>query len=211
MVYKIIPLPSDVPSQSQAALLENFNQLNNQFGTEHTALTAGALNGQHNFVTLQPKTPPFAPVPAAGQAIVYNSNTATNVNNRFIGVRRPGQDYDVPVCITVLHKAIGALGGTYNLFSFNPTTHGSLAGYVIVYDESFYRRTIMSPFVYEATVGVNGTVSVPDYHVGGQLVSDVGTGGPWQGVENVLNSINLNKSATGAATNVTIKIVGSAI
>lgn len=56
MVYKnLIPQPTDSPAtQSQADILENFTQLDSQFGTagDHVAFTAGADNGMHKQVSL---------------------------------------------------------------------------------------------------------------------------------------------------------------
>lgn len=50
-----IPQPGDSPAtDSQAQLLENFAQLNSQFGTagDHVAFTAGADNGMHKQISL---------------------------------------------------------------------------------------------------------------------------------------------------------------
>lgn len=56
MVYKNnIPQPGDSPAvDSQADLLENFTQLDSQYGTtgDHVAFTAGADNGMHKQVSL---------------------------------------------------------------------------------------------------------------------------------------------------------------
>lgn len=56
MVYlNNIPQPGDSPAtQSQADLLENFAQIDSQYGTagDHVAFTAGADNGMHKQVTL---------------------------------------------------------------------------------------------------------------------------------------------------------------
>lgn len=48
----IIPQPTDRISQSQSQILENFTQLNNQFGLEHTAFDSGSDQGKHKAVRL---------------------------------------------------------------------------------------------------------------------------------------------------------------
>lgn len=56
MVYKnLIPQPGDSPSTvSQADILENFTQIDAQYGTagDHVEFTAGADNGMHKQVTI---------------------------------------------------------------------------------------------------------------------------------------------------------------
>ena len=56
MVFKNnIPQPGDSPStQSQADLLENFTQLDSQYGIagDHVAFSAASDNGEHKFVTI---------------------------------------------------------------------------------------------------------------------------------------------------------------
>lgn len=46
-----IPQSTDTISNSQAEILENFDQLNTQFSVDHTALTASSNNGNHSQIT----------------------------------------------------------------------------------------------------------------------------------------------------------------
>lgn len=75
MVYKPgIPQPEDdMGNTSQPELLENFSQLDSQFGTNHVAFSASADNGKHSHVTYI-RTPDITDsklVPGEDEAIIY--------------------------------------------------------------------------------------------------------------------------------------------
>jgi hypothetical protein len=224
-----IPLASDLPSQSQPQILQNFTQLNTQFGTEHNALDSAAHDGKHKFVTLQQSA---GVVPAGTNSILAKALSPAPYNSPYLQYHTSTTLFSVPICITVRGVAVPAVGGSDPIYAFN-AFDGSWAGFVIVYDEANYRRTIMSPFVYEAGINI---VSVPAYHdptntftyartnhtserinySAGQVISDPQDRddpafyGPWHGLTPILNAINLDHSAM-VATTVTIKIIGSAL
>lgn len=66
-----IPQATDLLSNSQQDLLDNFSQLNTQFGIDHTAFNTGSGNGDgfHKKVTF-PSAPVIA-APAGTKSIVY--------------------------------------------------------------------------------------------------------------------------------------------
>jgi hypothetical protein len=74
-----IPQPGDFVSSSQADILENFSQLNTQYGNDHVAWDAGSNNGKHKKVTLIAGTDPTT---AAGEVAVY-SKTVTGSTNLY--------------------------------------------------------------------------------------------------------------------------------
>lgn len=69
-----IPQPGDFLSQSQGEILGNFDQLNVQFGVDHTAFNTGSGNGDgfHKKVTF-PGTASFTP-PAGTESVIFPSN-----------------------------------------------------------------------------------------------------------------------------------------
>lgn len=67
-LYQIIPNPGDIPAQSQQDLFNNFNELNTQIGTEHTALNAAANLGKHKYTTMVRN--PTDPLPVGDDIII---------------------------------------------------------------------------------------------------------------------------------------------
>lgn len=66
-----IPAATDLISNSQSQIQENFNQLNTQFSGNHNALTSVAANGHHTFITFD--NSPAAPVSAGTVSNMYPS------------------------------------------------------------------------------------------------------------------------------------------
>ena len=73
-----IPQPGDRPSTSQGQILDNFSQLDMQYGTagDHVAFSATTLNGTHNKVTLNQQGSDQATV--ANQVCIYPKTLTTN-------------------------------------------------------------------------------------------------------------------------------------
>lgn len=85
MVYNAgIPLSTDLVSNSQSQLLDNFGQLNTQFGIDHTAFAVGGSNGDgfHKKVTLSTKNTPGAQTDPSS-AVYTASGTASTVADLF--------------------------------------------------------------------------------------------------------------------------------
>lgn len=82
MVYKsTIPQPGDSPATaSQADLLENFAQIDSQYGTagDHVEFTAAANNGKHNQATLL-DVGGAVPVSIAGEGIIYTDTVGARI------------------------------------------------------------------------------------------------------------------------------------
>jgi len=153
MVYKIIPLSSDVPATSQADILENFNQLNLQIGTEHTALNAAINNGLHKCVTLV--RTPGAAAPTGTNVLLSQEITGGTPYQRFLDAA--GQTTYIPV----RHQAwgINVPAGTNNVNLIDVTTilTGShSAGTIFVSDDLNRTRMVYSPYIY-----IGGTLSIP--------------------------------------------------
>ena len=64
-----IPQPTDIPSQSQAQILDNFNLANTYFGINHVPFDATLNNGKHNFASLLNQA--ADPATAAGELAIY--------------------------------------------------------------------------------------------------------------------------------------------
>lgn len=80
MVYNnAIPQPTDLISNSQAQLLENFAQLNTQFAVDHTSLISGSDNGRHQKVSLVRLVGDPAPVSTYGMTYGKLGNSKTEM------------------------------------------------------------------------------------------------------------------------------------
>jgi hypothetical protein len=76
MVYNAsIPNPTDLISNSQSALKENFSQLNTQFAIDHTAFDAISNNGFHNKVTI-PTVLALDPTVVAPAGVFYTKSVS---------------------------------------------------------------------------------------------------------------------------------------
>lgn len=64
-----IPQPTDIPSQSQSQILDNFTVANTVFGINHVPFDATLNNGKHNFATLLNQS--GNPATAAGEIALY--------------------------------------------------------------------------------------------------------------------------------------------
>jgi hypothetical protein len=76
MVYNAgIPIATDQIANSQAQLLENFAQLNTQFGIDHVKFDAASNNGHHSQVFL---AAPISPVPTVTgtQGAIFSKDVA---------------------------------------------------------------------------------------------------------------------------------------
>jgi len=80
MVYKLIPKPTDSPANdSQADILENFTELDLQYGTagDHVEFTAVAANGKHKQATLIDLG--ADPVTGATEGTVYTKTVGARI------------------------------------------------------------------------------------------------------------------------------------
>lgn len=55
-----IPLPTDIPANSQQQIANNFTVINTYLPTEHTGMNSGADLGKHRFITLKQQSPSAA-------------------------------------------------------------------------------------------------------------------------------------------------------
>lgn len=69
-----IPQPSDIPSQSQDLILQNFQSIDNAFTKNHIALSDTANRGLHKFLTMPIQG--AAPGSAAAQGVFYTKTVA---------------------------------------------------------------------------------------------------------------------------------------
>lgn len=77
-----IPQATDDPSQSQSLILQNFQQINSQYGTlgDHVAFTAASNNGKHNKATLINQV--SQPTSLVNEVVVY-SNTQSGITDPY--------------------------------------------------------------------------------------------------------------------------------
>lgn len=86
-----IPQAGDDPTLSQVQLLNNFGQLNSQWGVNHILLTAGANNGQHTKVFFnaplganpnlsQPQASLYTKTGSTGNSELFYQNGSTSSN-----------------------------------------------------------------------------------------------------------------------------------
>lgn len=127
-----IPQAPDRINQSQAQILNNFIQLQADFGVNHVSYNALANVGKHNLVTF----PVQAAIPAsvAGEIIIYNKVPAapypiTGLSELFIQRNGGASPYTAPLTA----KSIAAGGGYSYLpsglvikFGFGTAVAGSL-------------------------------------------------------------------------------------
>lgn len=164
MTYQAnIPLPGDKPSVSQGDLLQNFIQINSQFGLQHNALDSAAHDGKHKYVTLQ----------RGAGALPVNTEmniaqASTGAGNPYFQCITPAQFFQVPISHKVTGIAISS--GTHAIFDF--ATFGLPAnnafpqmGFLLLFDQqapTAYSRTLFSPFAYVGgTLYLPGASSVP--------------------------------------------------
>lgn len=94
-----IPLSTDKVSNSQAAILSNFQALNAYFGRNHTpfANNTTALNGKHSFVEMVSTISKPAPVPglAAGTGTIYTKIASSISDLFFIHDNTINEEYQI--------------------------------------------------------------------------------------------------------------------
>lgn len=75
MTYrKAIPLATERPSVSQPKIKENFTQINDQFGVDHTELEESTQHGKHKKVTLYEQA--TDPSTSSDEAVIYSKEGA---------------------------------------------------------------------------------------------------------------------------------------
>jgi len=112
-----IPQSADLISNSQGEILENFFQLNSQFGIDHSAYETGGSNGNgfHKQVTLPTSTSPTA----TGIQGIYHQTTAGS--GFFNGVALPqfaNATADYPLIGNIITTALSGADWTGTLYSF---------------------------------------------------------------------------------------------
>lgn len=82
MTYrKAIPLATERPSVSQPKIKENFTQINDQFGVDHTELEESTQQGKHKKVTLYEQS--ADPTTAADESVIYSKEGADGTELYF--------------------------------------------------------------------------------------------------------------------------------
>ncbi len=115
-----IPQPTDDLSDSQVALLGNFQQLNISFGIDHYTFSNGTSNnGKHNQVTTPLIVGGVHPVTAAAEPKFYGMQDSANLG--VIQYSR-GPSNAVPTPVTSLQSTAAAIvlapSGTTNVLDF---------------------------------------------------------------------------------------------
>jgi hypothetical protein len=152
-----IPLASDIPSQSQHQIYDNFGQLNTQIGTEHTALNAATGNGKHKYITLIQN--PVAPAPIGTDLLMKQVSAASTNDVEFLDVS--GNRWYVPLRRLFITINIPVGSNTITLVNFATIALGNrISGTLHIYDDNSLSRSIFTTFVYIAPgLGVPGTIA----------------------------------------------------
>lgn len=157
-----IPNATDIPSNSQPQIRENFTQIDTQFSSEHVALNAGAANGQHLAISL-PRNP----------AVVAPVGTTWQLHHKFSAVK---DSLDIVTSagvpyfnIPLRHAFTGIVlpAATVNIVLQDMATAslgGNSSGTIHLHDSTSPGRSIFTTFVW-----VGGTCYLPGNS--GQLVS----------------------------------------
>ena len=190
MSYTLVPAPTDVPRNSQSAILNNFTTLNTQYGTEHVALNAASDNGKHKFVTLMRSA---GVVPAGTDVILAQALTISG--NPYLQYHSSTQLYSIPIITTVT----GAIAnGLHTIFDFSVLPMIPQMGTIQVMDANSGGKSIFTTFTWLA-----GVLQVPP--TSAQLV----TGSVWTYFD--VSGTRLRLNNTGAPRNYMLKITGSSL
>lgn len=122
-----IPQPSDVLSNSQVDILENFSQLNSQFGVDHSPFDPSGANGKHAKVTL----PEIGGAPgSSANEGVYYTKAGPSETEPWFQTESSGFEYPLwmPVAYVYFTGSTGAIIKAYNVSS---VTRSSAGTYVI--------------------------------------------------------------------------------
>lgn len=122
-----IPQPTDIPSNSQNDLLNNFSSLNTQFSVDHVPLISGSNNGYHTKITFNDvQSNPSLNSPQTELYTKASSNVT--VNDRFNDL------YYYQKNVTGTTNVLQLTGGGITAAAygtFNGTTGALVAGYNI--------------------------------------------------------------------------------
>lgn len=130
-----IPLATDLISNSQAQILDNFNQLNVQFGEDHTAFNTGSGNGDgfHKKITFNVPLG-SSPTPTGTASSLYTLSTPnqlTSVNYGqpyFANAERVGRVMPVFAAQTFIITGAGTVTDKH---SYNASTVQTDAGFKV--------------------------------------------------------------------------------
>ncbi len=175
-----IPSANQTIASSQTPIMNNFTELNSDFGTNHVQFidATPANRGKHNICTLIQRGADQTPS-AQTESIFYtkNSPTVNQISAPFFGTLTGGgipNFYNVPLVIQILNIAVAGVGSS-NVLDFIGLA--PMSGTVIIYLQNFalHVRTIFSPFIWDgANVYVPG-IPPNDTAGAGQLTSSSGT------------------------------------
>lgn len=186
-----IPIATDVPAVSQPQIVQNFSQLNTQFGVEHVALTSPLNQGKHKYVTLQRSLgiPPVGTDISLAQAV-------TALGNPYLQCNDSAWVRSVPTIVTVTGNINP---GTNVIFDFAAAPGmPPQMGHVHVMDSNTGGKSIFTFFVWMGgSLHIAGTSA--------QLIS----GSVWTKVDAIGTTLTL--ANTGALAPFMLKITGSAL
>lgn len=115
-----IPQPNDdIGAQSQQDLLNNFSELDTQFGNNHIAFSAGTDNGKHKKIEFNTNNAPGAPI--GTQSEIYTADATPEAY--FINAANTALISGIKAWCTFVPSAAPTLGAT----SFNITSVTRLA------------------------------------------------------------------------------------
>jgi len=118
-----IPQPTDILSNSQAQLLENFAQLESQFSIDHDSLLAAGATGKHLKLTLPEQA--VDPTTAVNEGAVYTKDSGTQTelyyreenNGDVIQLTSNGASNSFIKAFCSIDNTGAILGTSYNIAS----------------------------------------------------------------------------------------------
>lgn len=139
-----IPQAGHTPAADQPQILQNFIQLNTQFGAEHNAFNSAAHDGKHKCVTLPVGT---GIVPAGTDMVLSQALTAGG--NAFLQYRSATKVYNIELGYTALSVVFN---GTTTILDFAAAGLPPQFGYINGFDPTVDGRQVFSPFIWRAGV-----------------------------------------------------------
>ena len=112
-----IPQPSDLISNSQSDILDNFSVINTDFGEDHVAFTEGSNQGKHDKVTSVGQASHLAPA-IATDILLYSYEESTETGTIHFSTGAAATKSEVPTPLTAFHGTeVGwAGGGSFEVF-----------------------------------------------------------------------------------------------
>jgi hypothetical protein len=142
-----IPLPTDIPANSQQQIANNFTVINTYLPTEHTGMNSGADLGKHRFITL--KRNPAAPASVGNDIHLQQTENAGKWSVDAIDSAGVTKQVEMRTMLKPPVTAnIPAGSGTRNVVDLATVGLGAnCSGTIFLYDNLDFTRSIFTTFL----------------------------------------------------------------